>query len=246
MKTIIANWKANPASLEEAQELFAAEAGAAKKYPGVRIVICPPAIYIEELAKIDSGVLGAQDLSFEPAGPYTGEVPVQMLKNLGVTHVLVGHSDRRYKIGESDEVINKKIRAVLKAGVTPVLLVGERNRNDDRQQILEQQLTADLAGLTTDEVSKILITYEPVWAISTQPGAEPDTPENTLGAIKIIDDFLTNTHNLAPTTYLYGGSVNQANVADFLKHPKISGAVIGGASLRKEEFSEILKVTSTL
>ena len=193
--------------------------------------------------------LGSQDLFWEKSGPYTGEISVDMLKNFDVTHVLAGHSDRRYPPaggGESDEIINKKIKAALEADIVPVLLVGERNRNDDRKAVLEQQLVADLDGLTAEQISKILITYEPVWAISTQPGAEPDTPENTLGAILIIREFIAKTYNLKPTTCLYGGSINQNNVADFLKHPEISGAVVGGASLRKEEFAEILKISAEL
>lgn len=246
MKIIIANWKANPVSLGEAQELFAAESRDAKKYAGVQTVICPPAIYIEELSKIDFSVLGAQDLSFEPVGPFTGEVPAQMLKSFGVSHALVGHSDRRYKLGESDDVINKKIKAALEIGITPVLLIGEKNRKDDRQAVLEAQLAADLEGLNVDQILKTLIAYEPVWAISTAPDAEPDTPANTLEALTIIQDFLSKTYNLKSETCnpLYGGSVNQNNVANFLKHPEISGAVIGGASLRKEEFGNILKIVA--
>jgi len=170
------------------------------------------------------------------------------VKKFGVTHVLVGHSDRRYKIGETDEVINKKIKAVLAADIIPVLLVGERNRGDDRKQILEQQLTADFDGLTAEQVSKILITYEPIWAISTMPGAEPDDPENTLSALEIIREFIMRNFQfpISNLQLLYGGSLNSENIADFLKHPEISGAVIGGASLKKEEFGKILEMASNL
>ncbi len=255
-KTIIANWKANPATLEEAQELFRAEVTEAEKYEDLQTVICPPFVYIEELAKLlnpkphtlNPVSLGAQDLSFEPAGPFTGETPVQMLKNLGVAYVLIGHSDRRYKIGETDEVINKKIKAVLEAGITPVLLAGERNKGDDRRQILEKQLSADFDGLDSSQLSKVLIAYEPVWAISTNPGAEPDTPENTLEAIKILKEFLYANFQfpISNFQFLYGGSVNEKNIADFLSHPEISGAVIGGASLRKDEFAEMLKIVSKI
>lgn len=246
MKTIIANWKANPTTLAEAQWLFAAESAKAKEYPGVRTVICPPTIYIEELSKIDSSVLGAQDLSFEPVGPFTGEVPATMLKSFGVSHVLIGHSDRRYKIGESDEVINKKLKTALDAGITPILLMGERNRSDNREQVIAQQLIADLGGLVPDQVNKILFAYEPVWAISTNPGAEPDTPENALEATKIIGDLLASNRHITNAACLYGGSVNADNIADFLKHPEIAGAVIGGASLKKEEFANILEIVSAL
>ncbi len=128
----------------------------------------------------------------------------------------------------------------------PVLLVGEKNREDDRRQILEKQLSADLEDLDSGQISKVLIAYEPVWAISTTPGAEPDTPKNTLEAIKIISEFLTTHYSLPTTHCLYGGSVTEKNIADFLSHPEISGAVIGGASLRKDEFAEMLTIVSKI
>ena len=241
----------NPASLEEALDLFDFYLAEISKYKNIKLIVSPPFVYLEELARQLKASnqqlttsLGAQDLFWEKSGPYTGEVSTDMLKNFGVTHVLVGHSDRRYKIGETDEVINKKIKAALGAKITPVLLAGEKGRNDSRKIILEQQLTVDLEGLTTDQISKVLITYEPVWAISTTPGAEPDTPENTLESIKIISDFLYSKFKIQNSKFLYGGSVNSKNVADFLNHPEISGAVIGGASLRKEEFGDILKIVS--
>lgn len=253
MKTLIANWKANPTTLDEAMGLFGFYLAEMRKYQNIQLVVCPPFVFLEELFKkletrnhkLETVSLGAQDLFWEKSGPYTGEVSVDMLKSFGVSYVLTGHSDRRYKIGESDEVINKKIKAALEAGITPVLLVGERNRGDDRKAVLEQQLSADLAGLTAEQVAKVLITYEPVWAISTTPGSEPDTPENTLEALKIIEEFLTRNYKLETRNYLYGGSVNSQNVADFLQHPELTGAIIGGASLKKEEFGEILRIFST-
>ena len=251
-KIIIANWKANPATLEEALELFDFCAAEVSKYQNIRLIICPPFVYLEELAKrLPVGGegnlrLGSQDLFWEKSGPYTGEISVDMLKNFGITHVLAGHSDRRYKIGESDEIINKKIKAALDADIVPVLLAGEKNREDNRKAVLEQQLAADLVGLTPDQISKVLITYEPVWAISTQPGSEPDTPENAIEAIQVIKNFLAISYKLSAASCLYGGSVNKDNAADFLKHPEISGAVIGGASLRKEEFAKILETTNEI
>ncbi len=274
-KTIIANWKANPTTLEEALDLFDFYLSEIYKYPNVQLIVCPPFVYIEELAKklpaspklqrgeqttngstvlsspskdykLQTISLGSQDLFWEGSGPYTGEISAEMLTPFNVRYVLVGHSDRRYKIGETDEIINKKIKAAIKADITPILLVGEQKKGDDRTVVIEKQLAVDLGDLTSEQVSRVLITYEPVWAISTQPNAEPDTPENTLKAIKIIDNFITTNYKLQTTNYLYGGSVNQKNVADFLKHPEISGAVIGGASLRKEEFTEILKIVSNL
>ncbi len=241
MKILIANWKANPATLKEAQEFFRAEVIEATKYKNVKTVICPPFMFLKDLASIPNDVLGAQDVFWE-------ESEISEPQKFGINYVLVGHSDRRYKIGETDEMINKKIKAVLEAKIIPVLLVGEKNRGDNRQQVLEKQLSADLEGLDFNQISKVLIAYEPVWAISTTPGAEPDTPESTLEAIKILKEFLSANFQFSIFNFqfLYGGSVNENNVADFLSYPEISGAVIGGASLRKDEFAEILRVVSKI
>ncbi len=245
-KIIIANWKMNPQTLEEAKGLFDAEASEALLHTNLETIICPPFVFIEELAKIDSKHLGAQDIFWKEGGAFTGEISTEMLKNFGVTHALVGHSDRRYVIGESDEMINKKVKAALKADITPVLLVGERNHEDDRAEALDQQLSIDLAGLAGDEISKVLIVYEPVWAISTSDNAQADTPEKTLEAIGIIQKIISEKFQLDYGPVLYGGSVNEKNAADFLKHKDIGGAVIGGASLRKNEFINIMKIVSRI
>lgn len=251
-KIIVANWKMNPQSLAEAEGLFNFSIAEAVKYPNIQTIICPPFVFIEELARRLLSVsykpltgLGSQDLFWETKGAFTGEISPGMLESFSVSHVLIGHSDRRYVIGESDEVINKKIKAALETGITPILLVGERE-GEDREEVLTNQLTKNLENFSTDEISKILFCYEPVWAISTNPGAKPDTPENTLEAISFIDDFLTKNYQLSTKNYLYGGSVNEKNAVDYLKHPEIGGAVIGAASLRKEEFGRILNLVSQI
>jgi triosephosphate isomerase len=251
-KTLIANWKMNPQTLQEAEELFEYTIAESAKYPNVKTIICPPFVFIEELSKLLQTInyklqtsIGSQNIFWESKGAYTGEISTEMLKNFGVNHVLVGHSDRRYVIGETDEEINKKIRAALAADITPVLLVGERE-GENREETLEKQLSADLANLPKPDIGKILFAYEPVWAISTNPGAKPDTPENTLSAIKFITSFIAQSFKFQIPSCLYGGSVNGKNVVDFLQHPEISGAVVGGASLRKEEFGKMLNLVSTI
>ena len=245
MKTIIANWKANPTLIEEAKILYVAEIKSAQEYSGIKTVICPPFVFLGELAKISRDFIGAQDIFWEKSGPFTGEVSTQMLKEFGVSHVLIGHSDRRYILGESDEIINKKLKASLEVGIIPVLLIGER-AGENREEIIASQLSKDLEGLSPEDISKVLFAYEPVWAISNQPGARPDTPENALEAIRFIGEYIFENWKLKIENCLYGGSVNEKNIADFLKHPEISGAVIGGASLRKEEFVNVLKLTSEI
>ena len=216
MKIIIANWKNNPSTLAEAKELFNSEIESAKKYSNVQTIILPSDKFLEQL---------------------TGSA-------MRTDYVLVGHSSRREE-GETDEIINKKLKIALEGQIIPILFVGERE-GESRENVLTAQLTKDLAGLSVEQISKILFTYEPVWAISTNPGGHPDTPENALAAIRFINDFLTKNYKLKTINYLYGGSVNEKNVGDFLQHPEISGAVIGQASLNPNQFEKILEVTSRL
>ena len=240
-KIIIANWKNHLETLEEAKELFEFSASEAAKYPNLKTVICPPEQFLSELSAIShklSAILGAQDVFWESGA-----------ENYGVKYSLVGHSDRRYPSvggGDTDETTNHKLKIALESGVTPVLLVGEKEKGNDRQKVLENQLYGAITTLTTSDVVRVVIAYEPVWAISTNPNGHADTPENALQAIDFINNFLTINYKLKTKNYLYGGSVSQDNVTDFLKHSEISGAVIGGASLRKEEFANILKIASEL
>jgi triosephosphate isomerase (TIM) len=237
-KIIVANWKMNPQTPDEAKGLFEFSTAEAEKYQNIKLIICPPFIYLPLLR-----ATGAQDVFYEEKGAFTGEISPRMLKNLGVEYVLIGHSDRRYVLNETDEIINKKIKACLITGLTPILLAGEKE-GEKREEILIRQLSRGLEGLSSGEVSKILFCYEPVWAISTNAEAKPDTPENTLEAVKFIFDFLLKTYNLKLESCLYGGSVNEKNIFDFLKHPEINGAIVGGASLRKQEFANMLKLIS--
>ncbi|MEK7583022.1 MAG: triose-phosphate isomerase [Patescibacteria group bacterium] len=226
-KLLIANWKANPESPEEARALFEAE-----NNPGV--IICPPAVYLEELH-----ANGAQDVFWE-GGAHTGEVSPEMLKELGVTHVLVGHSERR-AIGETDEQINQKLKALLNAGMTPVLLIGEPEKSAARSDYLIDQLTRDLEGVSADGAAKIMFCYEPVWAIGTHAANLDDV----VSAIHEMQSILDKMYGFKPSM-LYGGSVNEKNLADFLNHPEISGAVVGGASLKAEEFKNMIEIATKL
>ncbi|MEK7537139.1 MAG: triose-phosphate isomerase [Patescibacteria group bacterium] len=225
-KIIVANWKMNPQMLPEAEDLFRVSGNA---------IVCPPFVYIEALSKIDSeAVLGAQDCHWEDEGAFTGEVSAKMLKNLGVRYVIIGHSERRWIFGETDEIINKKLEAVLRNDLTPILAVGERNKSDKREEILTSQLKADLDGVDS---AKIIIAYEPVWAIGS---GDAETPEHTIEAVKIIKSVVGD----APV--LYGGSVDPRNVGDFISKPEIAGVLIGGASVDKEEFRKIMEIVSNV
>lgn len=253
-KIIIANWKANPSSLKEAQDLFAKEVGEAAMHSRVKTVICPPVIYLEELSKMlhanfpqASVSLGVQDMG-EAAGPLTGEVSPEMVRNFGVDYVLIGHSERRYTLGESDRIINRKVVAAIGHRIIPVLLVGEKEQNDYRYDVLAEQLRQDLVGLNSLEVSKVLTVYEPAWAVSSHPDSHADTPAEALRAIEMIREVLFKTWKLEQkeTIVLYGGSVNEHNLLSFLEHPEIDGVIVGGASLSIEKFGHILKLTDNL
>lgn len=221
-KIAVANWKMHPNTLVEAEDLFRASRNA---------IVCPPFVYIEALSKIDSGaVLGAQDCHFEDEGAFTGEVSPKMLNNLGVKYVIVGHSERRWSIGETDEMINKKLKAVLRNKMTPILAIGERNKNDNRMEILTAQLNADLKGIDS---AGIIIAYEPVWAIGT---GDAEIPEHAIEAVKIIKSVIGD----APV--LYGGSIDSKNIRDFISSPEIAGVLVGGASVDKEEFKKIMEI----
>ena len=229
-KIVIANWKMNPQTLQEAEELFRASNGA---------IVCPPFIYLEELSKIKSGaVLGAQDISLSDEPGQTGEISGETLKQFGVKYVIIGHSERRWKLGESDETVNKKLKLALSHSLTPIICIGERSREDDFEGFLKKQVLATFAGLlSSEQAEKCLIVYEPVWAISTTPGARPDTSQSALESIRAIKQVLNSD-----LPFLYGGSVTSANVRDFLSLKEISGILVGGASLDKEEFLRILEI----
>ncbi|HZZ99476.1 MAG TPA: triose-phosphate isomerase [Candidatus Paceibacterota bacterium] len=244
-KYVIANWKMNPQTWAEAEGIldyvnshFENESAAGE----TSLVICPPFVFLEEAAKVmttsflaRNAELGAQDIALAESGAWTGEISGPMLSKLGVKYVIVGHSERRWKMGESNETVNEKLKAALKDELTPIVCVGERERDADYKDFLRKQMEATFAGLSADEIGKCLLAYEPVWAISTNPNAKPDTPEQTLESVAVIKEFLGNEIKV-----LYGGSINKNNAKDFLSVDELAGVLVGGASVRKEEFVEIL------
>lgn len=237
-KYIICNWKENPQSLAEAEKLFDATVESAQVL-GVITVICPPVVFIEELAKRDGGVpIGAQNCSADEGGAHTGEISVPMLQNLGVRFVIVGHSERR-AMGETDEAINRKVLKLLEHNMHPILCVGEKNKTDDRQKIVSEQLQKDLYGAPRDKLNQVLIAYEPIWAIGT---GDAETPEHASEILRIIRSILNLDFGLQTSELLYGGSVNSENAGSFLMWPEISGLLVGGASLDSKEISKIISV----
>jgi triosephosphate isomerase (TIM) len=230
-KLIIGNWKLNPMSLTEAQDL-------AHKIerPGPHVVICPPVPFLQD---IDYPNLGAQDCFWKMKGAFTGEVSPPQLASLGVKYCLVGHSERR-TLGETDEMVNAKAVALLEYKITPIVCVGYGTtvEEDDLEvtDVIKQQLDASLA---TIDPSKVIVAYEPVWAISTGDPYKTKkipTPEHA----EKISLFIQTKYGV--TTVLYGGSANSSNAEGFLKQPHIGGLLVGGASLLPDDFNKIIEL----
>ena len=269
-KYIVANWKMNPQTWAEAEQIldfvndhlesrnekeFSTEIpGLKHREPYPSLVFCPAFVFLEEVGKIlktshfeHGASLGAQDIFWEDKGSDTGEISGPMLNKLGVQYVIVGHSERRWKLGESDEVVNKKLKAVLRNEMTPIVCLGEKVRDGNFKEFLKEQTEKTFAGLSSDDLGKCMIAYEPVWAISSNPDARPDTPESAIESIAVIRETLTvnyklETKNLPP--FLYGGSITSKNIADFIEQKEIDGVLVGGASVNKDEFVKILKLIS--
>ncbi len=231
----------NPASVAEAIEL-------AKATDNENLVICPPFPFLKAVKEvIQKAQLGAQDLFWEgPTGPYTGEVSAAELKNLGVKYVIIGHSERRKNLGETNEAVAKKIAAAIKEDLIPVLCVGEsweQKMADEREIVLSDEIRTglgELAKLPNHETKKIYIAYEPIWAISTSGKGVADHPGDTIVTIDFIKRLLEKLNYKFDTHFIYGGSINSKNAAEFLKHEEIKGALVGGASLKPEEMRIIM------
>lgn len=223
-KLIIANWKLNPTTLKDAQKLAASISAKAKN----KAVLCPPTIY---LSSVDYPNLGAQDCFWQAAGAFTGQTSSAQLKDLKVKYCIIGHSEKR-ELGESDEMINAKVKACLTSGIIPVICVGFGTtvEQDDMEvtDVLKSQLDIDLAGV---DPSAIIVAYEPVWAIGTGKNATPEHAEK-------VSIFIKAKYSIK--TVLYGGSVNAANAKDFLKQPNVGGLLVGGASLIANDFNQII------
>jgi len=235
-KIIIANWKMNPQTYAEAEQLVFSVIKIVEKQKNIKVVLCLPFVWLTDLShKYKNDIsFGAQDVFWEDKGAYTGEISSQMLSSSGVEYVIIGHSERRWKIGETDETVNKKIKAALRNDLIPILAVGERNKGDNRGEILSYQLKTDLEGV---DWSKVIIAYEPVWAIGT---GNAETPQHAVEAVQIIKGVA------GKIPVLYGGSVDSKNVVNFISRPEIDGALVGGASVDKEEFKKIIEIASNV
>ena len=245
-KLVAGNFKMNMTSSEVAPylEVFRQET---EKLNDVDIVLIPPFTAIAKASEILGGAqkirLGAQNMSPEAKGAYTGEISAPMLRDLFVRYVLVGHSERRRLFGETDELVRRKLVTALASELRPILGVGEtleERQAGQEKAILEGQLRGALEGLTPDQISEVIVAYEPVWAIGTGLTA---TPEQAQEAHLFIRDYLgklAGTSLANKARILYGGSVTPANAKELMSQPDIDGALVGGASLDPRGFAEIV------
>ena len=249
-KIIIGNWKMNPRSAKEAEKLFANVAKAVAQIKKTEVVICPPFLYLEKLKKLSRKIsLGAQDSFWEEVGPYTGEVSAEMLYNLGAKYVILGHSERR-TLGETNSLINKKIKGAFSAGLCPILCVGENIRAPDHGyfNLVKMQIEECLAGISKNSISKIIIAYEPVWALSSTPDRRDATAEDAREMAVFIHKILFDKFGTEATKarVIYGGSANEKDALDFLQNGGVDGLLPGKASLDVQKFSEIIRIAESL
>jgi len=245
---VAGNWKMNLTHLEAIGLTQKIAFSLPEKYfAKVEVAVLPPFISIRSVQTLVDGdkmllKYGAQDLSPHDSGAYTGDVSGAQLAKLGCTYVVVGHSERREYHHEDDELVNRKVKAALKHGLTPILCVGEKlevREADGHLEHCNAQLIAGLKGLKAEQVAKVVIAYEPVWAIGTGKVATPSDAQEVCGAIRatIADKY---GQEVADTVrVLYGGSVKSGSIAELVKQPDIDGGLVGGASLDGDEFAKL-------
>lgn len=239
---IAGNWKMN-GDAAEADALF--RALAAVRPGGADLVVCPPFTALAAAQRLLSDTCiqwGAQNVYPAASGAYTGEISPAMLTSLGCRWCICGHSERRQLLGETDDFIRRKVRAVLDAGMTPILCAGETadERRDGRTaSVVQREVEEGLRDAAADEAARLVVAYEPIWAIGAGQAATAAEAQEVCGWIRECLFRLFGQDAASSARILYGGSVGQGNIADFLSEPDIDGALIGGASLRADEFISI-------
>ena len=244
---VVGNWKMNT-TLQVGQNLAVEIVqGLSQGCQGVEVGICPPTPYLIPIAAKIHGssiVLGAQNASPEKPGAFTGETAIEMLLDVGCNWVILGHSERRQFFGDTDEVINKKVIASLERGLNVIFCIGEMldDRKSGRTEaVLESQLVKGLQGLSPEQMGRVVIAYEPVWAIGTGVTASPEQAEETHAFIRTWLTQRFGTAVAEATRIQYGGSVKGDNAKELLAKPNIDGALVGGASLKADQFLAIIR-----
>ena len=240
---IIGNWKMNK-TLDEAKILIS-NILSQKLDNSVEKVVCVPYVYVTEIKKLIDGTgigLGVQNMFYENSGAYTGEISPTMLKSCGVSYVILGHSERRTIFNETDDLINKKVKAALQNNIIPILCCGESldERNSGAEKdIVKRQISNSLFGISKSEIEKVIIAYEPIWAIGTGLTASSEDAEDM---IKFIREILKDIYGEISfkVRIQYGGSVKPNNIKDLMQKENIDGALVGGACLESTSFCELI------
>jgi triosephosphate isomerase len=247
---VAANWKMNPTNIDDALDLVRGVMAVARGHAAkVEVAIFPPFLWLTQVSDllVDSGVkLGAQDAFWEMSGAYTGEISPAMLKGL-CQWLIIGHSERRLYLNETDEMVAKKTAAALSCELNVIMCVGELADHYDAgtsDQVVSAQVKAGLANCSADDSARLVIAYEPVWAIGTGKNADPEHAYKTMRMIRRVVGEMIGAGAARKVRVLYGGSVNSGNVQSYVELPYCDGCLVGGASLDAQEFAHIVKVTA--
>ncbi len=246
---VAANWKMNKTVSESLDYIHMFNTFEQVKSK-IEVVLAPPFTSLYPAAQAASNtttLIAGQDLHWEAEGAYTGKVSAEMLKEAGATYVIIGHSERRHIFGETDNDVNRKVHAAIKNGLKPILCVGETLDNREAKQtmsILDRQLTASLMNLPVDHVQRLIVAYEPVWAIGTGHVATPEQAQEVHAHIRLHIGQIFGQDTASHCRIIYGGSVKQTNVAETVSQPDVDGVLVGGASLDPKSFLQIVEKTA--
>lgn len=246
---IVANWKCNPTTLPEASRLFNSLKKGLKNIKKADIVICPPFVYLSLINnqiinnRLSFIKLGAQNCFWEEKGAFSGEISPLMLKGLGVRYVILGHSERRQIVKETDEMVNQKLKQALKTGLRPIICLGETKKQKEGGEtfkVLERQIREGFKKISKKQIQKVIIAYEPIWAIGSGKPCDVQEAEACILFIRKIIAKLFSKRVATTLPVLYGGSVNSKNAPNYLQSLHINGLLVGSASLNPEEFLKII------
>ena len=243
---VAGNWKMNKTATEARRLILALKHKLLGIDSRAEVVVCPPFVALETAVDAARGTaiaIGAQNAFWASDGAFTGEVSAEMLEALGVTHVILGHSERRSIFGESDEMVNRKLRHVLKGRLTPIVCIGENLEEraaGETANVLERQLSGSLDGIPTDLMPRVIVAYEPVWAIGTGRTASPELANDAHALIRRKIAAMVGGVTADAVRVLYGGSVKPENARDLMAQSDIDGVLVGGASLDADSFSAIV------
>ncbi|MCJ7840242.1 triose-phosphate isomerase [Lederbergia sp. NSJ-179] len=249
-KPIIAgNWKMNK-TLQEAVDFSHQVKGQVPATDQADAVICAPALFLGQLVEAVKGTdvkIGAQNMHFEESGAFTGEISPVALKDIGVTYVILGHSERREMFNETDEGVNKKVLAAFKHGLIPIICVGEtleQRENNETKQLVEGQVVKALHGLSEDQVKQTIIAYEPIWAIGTGKSSTAEDANEVCAHIRQVVKDNVSADAAEALRIQYGGSVKPGNIKEYMNQADIDGALVGGASLEVASFLQLLEAAA--